>query len=127
MDKTKQERPKYNSYGFTQWGWLVRHKEGFCLGNNTQIGAGTIIDAMNKVIIEDDVKIGFGVIILSHSTIGNKKGKVILKKGCSIGSNCVISPGVTIGNNSTIGCNSFVKKNIPDGQFWAGNPARKIK
>lgn len=120
-----KDKPKYSNYGWTQWGWLVRHRKNFKLGKNTQIGAGTIIDAMEGVVIEDNVKIGFGVKILSYSKIGDKKGKVILKKGCSIGSNCVIEPNNTIGSNSIIGCNSYINRNVPENEFWFGNPAKK--
>ena len=80
-----REEPKYDEYGMTQWKWLVRHKENFELGKNTEIGAFTVIDAHKGVKIEDDVKIGFSVVILSYSSIDGKEGKVVLKKGCKIG------------------------------------------
>ena len=35
-------------------------------------------------------------------------------------------PGVTIGNNCIVGAGSVVTKSIPDGECWAGNPARFI-
>jgi acetyltransferase-like isoleucine patch superfamily enzyme len=44
-----------------------------------------------------------------------------------IGANAVIKPGVIIGSNVTIGAGSVVLRDIPDGETWAGNPARKIK
>lgn len=121
------EEPKYDDYGMSQWNWLVRHRENFKLGKNTQIGAFSVIDAMEGVEIEDDVKIGFGVIILSYSSIGNKKGRVILKKNCCVGSNATIMPGITIGENSVVGANSFVDKQVPDGEMWLGIPAKFYK
>ena len=36
-------------------------------------------------------------------------------------------PGVSIGNNVVIGAGSVVTKDIPDGEVWAGNPARFIQ
>jgi len=119
-----RERPKYTDYGLTQWHWLVRYRENFVLGDNTQIAAFTTIDAMNGVIIEDNVKIGFSCVILSNSTIDGKKGMVLLKKNCNIGANSTIMPGVTVGENSIIGANSFVNKDIPDNEVWFGVPAR---
>lgn len=44
-----------------------------------------------------------------------------------IGANSIILKGVTIGKNSIIGAGSVVRKNVPDNQIWAGNPAIFIK
>jgi len=118
--------PEYDDYGWTQWHWLVRYREKFKLGKNTQIGANTIIDAMHGVDIEDDVKIGFGCVIISNSTIDNKNGKVVLKKNCKIGSNAVIMPGVTVGENAVVGALSFVNKNVPANTVYVGIPAKEL-
>ena len=119
--------PTYNPYGITQWGWRVTYKENFFLGKNVQIGSFTMIDAENGVIIEDECKIGPGVNILSTSTIDNKRGLIKLKKCCSIGANSTIMPGIIIGEKAIVGAQSFVNKNIPAGETWAGAPARKLK
>ena len=62
--------------------------------------------------------------IYSVSTIDNKKGAVTLKKNCNIGTHSTIMPNVTIGENSTVAAYSFVNKNIPKNQLWAGIPAK---
>lgn len=118
------EEPRYSDYGLTQWHWLVRYRENFKLGKNTQIAPFTVIDAFHGVEIEDNVKIGFSCVIISNSTIDNKVGWVRLKKNCKIGANSTIMPGVTIGENSIIGANSFVNKDIPSNEIWLGTPAR---
>ena len=38
----------------------------------------------------------------------------------------MVLPGVTIGKNAVIGAQSLVSKNIPNGEIWAGNPAKMI-
>lgn len=43
------------------------------------------------------------------------------------GNNVIFLPGVTIGNNVVVGAGSVVTKDIPDGEVWAGVPAKKIK
>jgi acetyltransferase-like isoleucine patch superfamily enzyme len=53
-----------------------------------------------EVVIEDDVWLGYNVIVL---------------------------PGVTIGKGSVIGAGSVVSKDIPPYSIAIGNPARVIK
>ena len=124
---SSEQRPKFDSTGMTQWHWKVLHKENFILGNNTQIGSFTVIDAENGVTIEDDVKIGWNCTIMSYSSIDRKSGRVILNKNSKIGANSVIFPNITIGENSVIGANSLVNRNIPPNEIWAGTPAKKIR
>lgn len=118
---------EYDEQGLTQWFWRVLHPENFELGKNVQIGSFTAIDAMKGVRIEDDVKIGFNCTILSYSSIDRKEGKVILRKGCKLGSNSVVMPGVTLGEGAIVGANSFVSKDIPPREVWVGSPARFLK
>ena len=120
-------KPIFDENGMTQWFWRVTHRENFSLGSHVEIGSFTIIDAMNSVNIEDNVKIGWNCTIMSNSTIDGKKGKIILKEGCSIGANSVIFPNVTVGENAIIGANSLVNCNIPKNEVWAGTPAKKIR
>lgn len=108
----------------TKYNWMVQSKENLQLGCNTDIGAFTYINAENGVVIEDLVQIGSHCSIYSVSTIDRKKGRVVLRNGCKIGSHSVIMPGVTVGENSIIGAFSFVNKNIPAGVIAYGVPAK---
>ena len=119
-------KPTYDENGMTQWYWRVIGIENFILGERVEIGSFTIIDAKEGITIEDNVKIGWSCSIFSVSTIDNKNGKIILKKGCKIGANSVIMPGIIVGENATIGANSLVNKSIPANEVWVGTPARKI-
>ena len=120
-------RPIYDDFGMSQWNWRVIDVEKFTLGDRVEIGSFTVIDAKEKVVIEDNVKIGWSCSIFSNSTIDGKKGKIVLKQGCKIGANSVIMPGVTIGENSIVGANSLVRNDIPSNEIWVGSPAKKIK
>ena len=119
-------KPTYDENGMTQWYWRVIGIENFKLGERVEIGSFTIIDAKEGITIEDNVKIGWSCSIFSVSTIDNKNGKIILKKGCKIGANSVIMPGIIVGENATVGANSLVNKSIPANEVWVGTPARKI-
>ena len=58
---------------------------------------------------------------------GGKAKPVIIKDGAFIGTDCIILKGVTIGEKSVIGAGSVVTKSVPDGEIWAGNPAKFIR
>ena len=118
------QKPEIKDGEPTKWGWVVKNVEKFFLGQNTDIGAFTYINALFGVVIEDDVQIGSHCSIYSVSTIDNKQGTVVLKKNSKIGSHSVVMPGVTIGENSIIGAFSFVTKDIPANTIAFGVPAK---
>jgi acetyltransferase-like isoleucine patch superfamily enzyme len=55
------------------------------------------------------------------------KGPVLIEKNVWIGEGVVVLPGVTIGMNSIIGANSVVTKSIPQNSVAVGNPAKVIR
>lgn len=55
---------------------------------------------------------------------------VIIEDDVFVGAGCIILKGVTIGKGAVIGAGSVVTKSIPEWELWAGNPAvfiRKLK
>ncbi|MFC1882177.1 acyltransferase [Thermodesulfobacteriota bacterium] len=121
------KHPKIEDGKPTKYNWVVQNKQNFKLGQKTDIGAFTYINAKYGVTIEDFVQVGSHCSIYSISTIDNKKGRVKLKKNCKIGSHSIIMPGITVGENSIIGAFSFVNKDIPDNVIATGVPAKVIK
>tara|TARA_B100000886_G_scaffold340531_1_gene310897 strand:- start:6165 stop:6566 length:402 start_codon:yes stop_codon:yes gene_type:complete len=111
----------------TKYNWLVQNLEGLILGKETDIGAFSYINALNGVVIEDNVQIGSHCSIYSISTIDNTSGKIYLKNNCRIGSHTTILPGVSVGKNSVVGAHSLVNKDIPDNVVAYGVPAKVIK
>lgn len=108
------------------------------IGNNVGLSNNTII-ASQSVTIEDNVFLGGGTqiydtdhhsIIASYRLNGNShvpSAPVLIKSDCFIGADCKILKGVTIGKGSVIGAGSVVTKDVPDGEIWAGVPAKFIK
>ena len=109
------------------------------IGNGVGISNSAVVSA-NSITIEDDVFIGGSCAIYDtdfHSSEYDqrinqgekniKSAPVIIKKGAFIGSRCIILKGVTVGEEAIIGAGSVVTKDIPDGEIWAGNPAKYIK
>ena len=104
--------------------FLVHNKEKLVLGEKTDIGAFTYINAKNGVVIEKNVQIGSHCSIYSLSTIDGKEGIVTIKENARLGTHSTIMPGVTIGKNAVIGAHSYVDKDIPDDAIAFGVPVK---
>lgn len=52
-------------------------------------------------------------------------GNVTIGDHAYIGSNAVIRQGVTIGTGAIVGMGAVVTKDVPAGEVWVGNPARR--
>ena len=104
---------------------VVDYKKTF-FGEN--IGWDTVNPEL--IIVESGVRITAGCTILTHfidpKTGDYRDGTVLLKKGAFVGTKSIITKPVTIGRYAVIGAGSVVTKDIPDGEVWAGNPARCI-
>ena len=55
------------------------------------------------------------------------KGPVIIEDNVWIGEGVVIMPNVRIGRNAIVGANAVVTKDVPENTVIGGNPARIIK
>ena len=121
------KKPEFDETGMTKWNWMCQHAENLTIGNKTDIGAFTYINAQYGVEIQNDVQVGSHCSIYSVSTIDNKMGHVTIKKNARIGSHSVIMPGVTIGENAVIGAFTFVNKDIPENAIAVGIPAKVVK
>ena len=121
------KKPKIRHDKPTKYNWLVLRPEGLRLGKNTDIGAYTLIAAHYGVEIEDDVQVGSHCSLYSYSTIDDKKGKVLLKKNCRIGTHSSVMPGVTVGENTVVGAHSFVNRSLPPNVIAAGAPVRILR
>jgi acetyltransferase-like isoleucine patch superfamily enzyme len=53
--------------------------------------------------------------------------KIIIENDVWLGSGVIVLPGVRIGKKSIVGAGSVVTKNVPENETWIGSPARKIK
>jgi acetyltransferase-like isoleucine patch superfamily enzyme len=107
--------------------FLVHHKKNLELGEHTDIGAFTYINAKHGVVIGKNVQIGSHCSIYSLSTIDDKSGKVVIKENARIGTHSTVMPGVTIGKNAVVGAHSFVNIDIPDNVIAYGTPVKIIR
>lgn len=131
---------KYNPIGGDSCTILRTIDDGIIkIGNNVGMSNSSLV-AWNRIEIEDDVTIGGGVKIydndfhsLDYQTrverpyddIVSKPVKIC--KGAFIGAGSYILKGVTVGEKSVVGAGSVVSKDIPEGEIWAGNPAKFLR
>lgn len=99
------------------------------IGNNVTIKCG--VQVWDGVELEDNVMIGSNVTFTNdlYPKAKNKVWKLLrtkICKGASVGAGSTLLPGITIGENALIGAGSVVTKDVPAGEVWVGNPARKI-
>ena len=82
------------------------------------------------ITIEENVTIGGDSLILGHAGNGREiiLGTVVIEAGAIIGGRSLILPNVRIGKGARVGAGAVVASGsvIPDGETWAGVPARKI-
>lgn len=108
--------------------------------NGLQVGTGfhrmgeCIIDPGHcwHIRIGNNVTLAPRVHILAHDASMHRAlgytriANVLIGDDVFIGAGSIILPGVTIGSNVIVGAGSCVTKDIPEGEVWAGNPARFI-
>lgn len=87
----------------------------------TLIGEHTLLMAGSHV--GHDSRIGAHCDIAPNAVVG---GCVTIGDRVKIGMGAVIRPHVTIGNDARIGMGAVVTKDIPAGETWAGNPAKRL-
>lgn len=122
---------KGNLFRFPQVGQLL-------IGDDVEVGANTCIDrgALSDTVIGNHTKINN----LCHIAHNNKIGQNVAIAGCVnvSGSNIIdddvwVAPNssirgwVHIGKGATVGMGAVVVKDIPEGETWVGNPARKLE
>jgi|TARA_B110000495_G_C22898420_1_gene524195 acetyltransferase-like isoleucine patch superfamily enzyme len=123
MTKT-WKKPIIEHGKLTKFNYIIHYPENLKMGSDFDIGSFTYINCNFGVEIQDNVQIGSHCSIYSHSTIDQKKGPVVLKKNCKIGTHSTIMPNVTIGENAVIAAYSFVTTDVLDNELWLGIPAK---
>lgn len=102
---------------------------GAVVGDRVTLKTGVYI--WDGITLEDDVFCG------PNATFTNDKHPrsrqrpseylhTLVRKGASIGAGAVVIAGVTIGEGAMIGAGAVVTRDVPAGETWAGNPARKL-
>lgn len=98
------------------------------------LAMGVYIDGRNGIILEDNVRIGPKVSIISRDHQLDDYNSYKEEQPIRIGRNsllttgCIILPGVELGEHTVVAAGAVVTKSFPEGhQVLAENPARVIK
>lgn len=109
------------------------------MGKQTAINIGGFYDGNAPIILEDYVRCGPYVKILTgthryrKSSIrrrvedGTISESVIIKKGSWIGMGAMILPGITVAEGCIIAAGAVLTKDTEPNGLYAGNPAKRIK
>lgn len=132
-------------------GYLFLQRDGaeIRIGNNTAVNSGTVISAVQSVVIEDDVLISFNCTIMDcdgHSIrLSERRGDlwqhrtarpnydkaatrpIRICHGAWLGAHCMVLKGVTVGVGAIVAAGAVVTRDVPDWTIVGGNPARPIK
>ena len=119
-----------NKFRFPQIGRLI-------LGDDVEVGANTCIDrgALSDTVVGDHTKINNLCHIAHNNRIGNNvtitgcvnvSGSNVIDDNVWIAPNASIRGFVHLGESCTVGMGAVVTKDVPAGEVWVGNPARKM-
>ncbi|MGZ3865533.1 MAG: WcaF family extracellular polysaccharide biosynthesis acetyltransferase [Bacteroidia bacterium] len=108
----------------------IKYPWRLTIGNNVWIGENAWIDNLGNIIIESNVCISQGAMLLcgnhnyKKSTFDLMVGDIILKEGSWVGAKSVVCPGVTLGSHSVLSVSSVATHNLDDFTVYQGNPAQ---
>ena len=111
----------------------IKYPWKLTVGNHVWIGEKVWIDNLDTVIIENNVCISQGAMLLcgnhnyKNSTFDLMIGKIVLKEGSWIGAKSIVTGNVTVSENAILQVGSVASQNLEKDCLYRGNPAIKIK
>lgn len=111
----------------------IKYPWKLSIGNNVWIGENVWIDNLANVIIEDNVCISQGAMLLcgnhnyKKSTFDLIIGDIVLKEGSWVGAKSIVCPNITLGSHAVLGVGSVANCNLEPYTVYLGNPIKKVR
>ena len=103
------------------------------IGDYCWIGENVWIDNLDHVMIEDNVCISQGALLLTGNHNYKKQsfdletGTITLKTGVWIGAKAIVCPYVICNKNAVLSVGAVATKNLLENTVYAGNPATAVR
>lgn len=124
----------YNTYAYIE---ARTENSTIEFGENININNAFSIISEKRVVIKNDVLIGFNCVITDSNfhDLNPKNRKltdpnpleVVIEENVFIGNNVTVLKGVTVGKNTVIAAGAVVTKSFPENVVIAGVPAKVIE
>ena len=88
------------------------------------VAVGEHVVLMPRVVLTHDDVIEDFATICSGATLG---GSVRVEEAAYLGMSAAVRERVVVGAGSTVGMGAVVLHDVPSGETWAGNPARRLR
>ena len=109
--------------------WLFR-RLGMTVGRGAVWALESTPDVFwpELISVGEDAIVGYDVTVLCHEFLQDeyRTGEVHIGDRAMIGAGTVVLPGVRIGADASVGANSVVARDVPEGSSVAGVPATPI-
>lgn len=111
----------------------IKYPWRLSVGSNVWIGESVWIDNLADVVIEDNVCISQGAMLLCGNHDYKKEtfdlivGKITIKKGAWVGACSIVCPNVVLNEGSILTVGSVANKNLESFAIYRGIPAIKIR
>ena len=103
------------------------------LGDYIWIGESVWIDNQAKVVLEDNVTVSQGALLLTGNHNYKKAsfdlmiGEITVEEGAWVCAKSIVGPGVTIGRNAILSLGSITTSDLKADGIYSGQPATYIK
>jgi sugar O-acyltransferase (sialic acid O-acetyltransferase NeuD family) len=92
------------------------------------VGWGAVVK--RGVLVNRGATVGHDCFLDDYCTVGpgaNLAGGVVVREKAFVGMGANVREGLTIGEGATVGMGAVVLEDVPDGETWWGNPARRAR
>jgi virginiamycin A acetyltransferase len=100
-------------------GCMIYTGNGVRIGNDVAVAANCVFAPVNHAYVD-------GARLIRAQRFQNSKGGIIVEDDVWIGAGCVLLDGAVLRRGCVVGAMSLVREEIPAGGVYAGNPLRRI-